>query len=448
MYPNALMNKPGEKVRRPAPAQWLQILEEGGEQLQSSPFTPEGRRILADTLERHGFHYPARSLLSGKIVPLFGREYFPPRVHSFSIFDGSAEERGIKIIPVTPEQPANEWLPASLGLYPLNESMMPHKRWKRDHFVASIEGGHCVVCPWGYAIFDQNQHYATDFCRNDGPLIAWSGVVPISSHIPGTVAVLTHSWSNAVFHWMMETMPRFELLRLAGFPVDLENVDYIVVRRVESWHLEYIDRLGIPRDKFMAIGDIGHISADRLLVCSNVEDSDWSIDPPYFEPEPWVSRFVANTIPDEDPTEPTEKIYISRAKAGSRRIANGDDLRIFLEKNGFRTVFFEDMTAAEKAAQMRRAAVVVTPSGAALTHVPFMRPGAKCVVLYPEDHFVSLFNALCANSGVIHIHAVFPSIVRLFPSQFTMMAEHLREQFIDIPHLAEIMAHFDIPVSL
>ncbi len=442
------MNIPDQPFSKPTPDEWQKILAEGGGDLMASPYMGEGRRKLADALESNGYQYPARSLLSGKLIPLLGRAYFPPRVRTFSIFDADAADHGVSVIPVEPQPLTEGWLPASVGISPVTETMNARPRWKRKHFVAQLQNGHCVLSPWGYAIFSKNEHYSVDFCCNDGPMIAWSGVVPQPTYIPGTVAVLAHSWSHAVFHWIMESMPRMELLRLAGFPPETDKIDRIVVRSLEKWHHEFIERLEIPIEKFVEVGHIGHITADTLLVCSNVEESDWTKDPPYFEPEPWVTRLVADFIPDENPVSPTERIYISRANAGSRRIANGDDLKLFLEKNSFRTVFFEDKTMAEKAAIMRSAAVVVTPSGAALTNIPYMRPGTKCVVLYPEDHFVSLFNAICANVGVVHIHAVFPSIVRYFPGQFCGVAEHLREQLIDIPHLADILNHFNVPVAL
>jgi capsular polysaccharide biosynthesis protein len=277
-------------------------------------------------------------------------------------------------------------------------------------------------------------------------MIPWSGAVPHAVELKGTAAVIVQSWSNAVHHWNMESFPRFELLRLAGFSP--EKIDHFVVRELEPWHLEYTDRLGIPREKIRPMGQIFNVKADQLLVCSNVEQADWSVNPPDLEPEPWMCRLMRDLIPDPDPTQvPTEMIYISRANAGSRRVFNEGDLRKFLEDNNFKTIFFEDLSLDEKAKTMRSAKVVVAPIGAALTYVPFMRPGSKCLALYSDDGCGSTFRDICANAGVTHIHAIFSSMTCYFPSAFVPTADHLREQLVDIRHLCRVLERIGVNVG-
>lgn len=426
----------------PTIAQWHEIAVSQG---PINVFSPDWRRTVSQELIRRGFLYEGRNLISGKLVPLLGRTHFPPRLPSFSVLDETAAGRGVEVIRVDPQPEAIGFIPASVGTETI-PTMQARPLVKRDHWVAVMQEGHCVVSPWGYAVFSRDNAYATDFCFNDGPMIPWTGVVPEAQRLAGTVAVLTHSWSHAVFHWNLETFPRFELMRLAGL---LDQIDMFVVRSFEEWHWDYVDSLGIPREKFVNIGQIGHIQADRLIVCSSVEGGDWTSHPPYLQPEAWISKMIADLVPDPDPTAvPTDKIYISRANAGSRRLFNGDDVRIFLEANGFRTVFFEEMNLAEKARHMREAAVVVTPVGAAMTYIPFMRPGSKMVGLYSDENIGPPFDILCAHAGVTHVHAVFPNIARFFPSQMILVAEHLREQLIDIEHLAEVLRAADIPVPM
>jgi len=425
-----------EKTTPPSHEEWLQVIEESPF-IRSNPYLQDSRTNLAEALDRRGYHFEARTLLSGKLVPIIGREYFPSRLPAFSVLDNTAASHGVELIHVTPQPKTDGWLPASLGIDPA-PSLMARLRWKRSHYVASFKNGECVVSPWGYAIFSQDHHYASDFCFNDGPMIAWSGVVPEAIELTGTVAVIAQSWSNAVHHWNMESVPRFELLRLAALTEN--QVDHYVVRNIEPWHLEYTDRLGIPREKLRALGQVFHVRADRLLVCSNVEQADWGRNPPDLEPEPWVCSLLGELVPDPDPQQlPSEKIYISRASAGSRRVFNEGELRRFLEDNGFRTVFFENLGLDEKANVMRSAEIVISPAGAALTYVPFMRPGTKCIVLYSDDLCGSTFRDISANCGVTHIHAIFPSMTRFFPSVFVPAADHLREQIIDIKHLCDVM---------
>jgi len=431
----------------PPPLQEVEaILAEVGQAMRASPFAIEGRVQFAQALQQRGYHYEALSCMSGTIVPVIGREAFPSASPTFSVFDPDAAAKGVKVIPLTPEPKTEGWLPASIGVGPAPQQMLAKRRWPRSHFVAEIEGGRCVASPWGYAVFSRDGSYATDFCNNDGPMIPWAGVAPNVIKIPGTVAILPQTWSNGVYHWLVESIPRFHLLRLAGFPP--EKIDHVVTRSVEPWQWEGVDLLGIPREKVGTYGNGFHIEADRLLVCSNLENYDCTVIPPYLEPEPWVTKVLSELVPDPDPQEePTERVYISRANAPSRRVLNGDELRGFLERNGFRTVLFEEMTMAEKAALLRKTKVLVAPIGAALTQIPFMRPGSSCVVLYSEDMKVSPAWVLCGNAGVAHIHVISPSLSRFYPVTVAGMPDHTRELLVDLTLMAETMRACGIEVS-
>ena len=433
-----------DSTRPPTVEEWLSLVEQCPE-FRRNPYAPEGRTAMAQTLANYGFLYEGRTLISGKIVPILGNDYFPLDLPTLSIFDPLAAGIGITVTPVAPQPETTGWLPASIGLDRV-PALDPKPRWKRDHFVASIPNGRCVFSPWGYAIFAETGHYITDFCCNDGRLIPWSGIAPGGKHIDGTVALLPHSWGHAVFHWNLETLPRFELFRLAG--IGPEEIDHFAVRIIEPWHLEYLDLLGIPHHKLVAYDQIANFDADRLLLCSNVEQGDWASYPNVHEAEPWVSQLLTNLVPDPDPSAvPTERIYISRGKAPSRQMYNETDLRTFLERNGFRTVFFEEMNLAEKAACMRNAAVVLSPIGAALSYIPFMRPGSKCVALYNDDACGETFRDICANVGVIHYHVLNPSTARFFPNQTIPITEHHREQITDIRRLAELLTMAEITLD-
>ena len=425
----------------PSNEEWLDILREGGIDLLNNPYDHESRMGLARSLFMRGYEYEARICMSGKLVPILGRRYFPSKIPPFSIFDADASERGIRVTPVAPVNNAPDWIPASVGIDPLPFMLRARKRWERNHFVAELDHGRLVTNPWGYAIFDRDGNYSTDFCCNDGPMIPFSGVLPPITTIPGTVAVFSHYCSFAVFHWMLETLPRFELLRLAG---ELEKIDFFAMRYMLPWHWEFIDLLGIPREKFLSLGDTCHIEADRLLVCSNVEDADFSIYPGHHEPEPWITDLIARLAPPSPPVEKTERIYISRENARSRQVSNHPELRSLLERYGFRTVFFEDMSFAEKAALLKTADVVVSPTGAALTHIPLMQPGSKCIILYCEDSVYAAKHIMCANTGVIHVHSISPALSRFQPEAMRQMPEHMREITVDITRLQELLEFCDI----
>lgn len=416
--------------------EWLDILNESDQGILKSPYDHTHRMALARSLFSHGYHYLARMLASGHICTILGREYFPPRVPSFSVHDADAHAHGVKMIPIFPKSNASDFIPGSVGIDPTPDCLRARPRWKRDHFVSVFDQGQCVVSPWGYAIFSKDGFYATDFCDYDGAMIGFSGIAPEHSRIEGTVAVCMHAFSNGVFHWLMETLPRFEMLSLAGLA---PKVDYYAMREMAPWHWEFIDRMGIPREKFISLGNITNFQADQLLVCSSVEEADWTVNMPYFEAEPWVTDYLASLAPDTtNVPDAGDRVYVSREKAWSRKVGNGAELKMFLEDHGFRTVIFEDLNLAEKVAVMRGAEYIVSPSGAGMANIPFMRPGSKCMVLYCEDGVYSAKNVFCANTGVTHIHSISPAQSRFYPQQMLQVPENLKEIVVDMRRLAEL----------
>jgi capsular polysaccharide biosynthesis protein len=437
MSPPNLPDPPGYKLVPPTDAEWQDILAAGGEGIMRDPYSHDHRMELARALYHRGFPYEARILMSGKLVPLMGRHYFPAKVPSCSVHDADAARHGLSVIPVEPAANRSDWITGSIGLDPTPACMRARPRWKREHFVARISGGSAVASANGYAVFSRDGHYVTDFCCNDGPMIPFSGAVPPATRLTGTVALFLHFCSFAVFHWMMESLPRFELLRLAE---QLDRVDHFAMRKIHPWHWEFIDLLGLPREKFITLGDVCNIEADELLVCSNVEDCDFSIFPAYFEPEPWVTDLVARLAPPSPQVAATERIYVSREKAGGRQTSNAGELEIVLKRYGFKTVFFEDMSFAEKSACLKSAEYLISPWGAGLTNVPLMQPGSKCIVLYCEDTIYSGHNVIAANAGVTHIHHISPALSRSQPEAMRQMPEHMRQITVDLVSLEQLFA--------
>ena len=132
-----MSSMPMQPKAPPSLEEWPGIVAEA-ERFRANPYTMEGRQQLAEALTRRGYRYEARTLLSGKIVAILGREYFPPKVPSCSVHDPDCGEHGITLTPVSPSPATEGWLPASVGIDPA-PALSARPRWKRDHFVASLD---------------------------------------------------------------------------------------------------------------------------------------------------------------------------------------------------------------------------------------------------------------------------------------------------------------------
>lgn len=88
------------------------------------------------------------------------------------------------------------------------------------------------------------------------------------------------------------------------------------------------------------------------------------------------------------------RIYVSRADAKTRRIANEDKLRENLEARGFQTVMLSQLPPAEQLTLFGNADLIVAPHGAGLTSLIMSRPGTKVVELFNPSKGTAAFAAI------------------------------------------------------
>lgn len=83
---------------------------------------------------------------------------------------------------------------------------------------------------------------------------------------------------------------------------------------------------------------------------------------------------------------PTELLYVSRADAARRRLANEAELERALVRLGFSVVRPGEHPVAEQRRLFASSRLVVGPHGAGLTNVVFMHPGTALVELACRDY--------------------------------------------------------------
>lgn len=307
----------------------------------------------------------------------------------------------------------------------------------RPLFVVEVTGGRAVTGNIAYGIFTHDGRYLTDFCGNDGRLIGAADPAARAPlrHLPGTTIFLAHAYANSNFHWMLETLPRFLPLRVAGF--DPARADHILTRPLFPYQIEALALLGVAPEKLVFVHDHTHVSTDRLIVTSNIESYDYSVEPPSIEVEPWISHFIAGGFgfSAPSPEQAVRRVHISRKRAQWRNIVNQDDVTAFLEENGFTTVYFEDMTLEEKYRVLNGAEVVTGLFGAGFTHLPFCRPGTKVVLFYPGGALTDTYWTLCNHAGLEHHHLLCEDINNYFPLSQRGRVSGTIDTIVNLDHL-------------
>jgi hypothetical protein len=279
----------------------------------------------------------------------------------------------------------------------LDDRSPPHPRlalkdgiWPETR-VGRIPGGKAHLGS-AFRFYDRHGNLVRELSDDaeDTPL-ADTGFVPIE----GRVCPIIFRGSGIYAHWMGDVLPALHLVELAG--IDLASIDrFIFLRKDQGYHRESCKRLGIDPKKILVFSrQLQNISADELIVPSQPRT--------HMCTSPWIADFLRRTfLPSFDAARapaPGLRLYLSRAKAGKRRVANEADIAGLLARYGFRTVHLEDISVAAAAKLLSNAEMVVAAHGAGMANLVFCRPGTKIIELY-SWHISQEYWMLAATLGL------------------------------------------------
>ena len=217
-------------------------------------------------------------------------------------------------------------------------------------------------------------------------------------HLDGTAATVAFGHADAYFHWLFDVLPRVELLRLAGW--DQRRWDHLVVNAVgAAYERETLSQFGVPDDHIRVVDSRSHVVADRLVTTSTVSDSG-------FVPA-WALQLVRDRLLRVDASgAPPLRLYVSRADAEQRRLADEDRLVPLLESLGFTCLTLSGRPLSEQIELFSHAEIVIGPHGGGLSNLVWCKPGTAVVELYGCDYVNPVFWGLSNNLGLRHHHVI------------------------------------------
>ncbi|NEO54927.1 MAG: glycosyltransferase family 61 protein [Okeania sp. SIO3B5] len=239
---------------------------------------------------------------------------------------------------------------------------LPNGRgWANKNASAVLTQSNCLL-----------QTLSTGVCNT----VAASNHLPNVHQLEGNVVFLSSRWgSRAYFHWIIDVLPRFQLLRKVGFCWD--DISYFVLHNpTTTFNQEALKILEIPPEKIIDSSDIPHIQAEQLIVPSIIGEGRGQDRDVQF-----LRQIFLKDLQDSHQGK-RENIYISRKYASRRRIANEEEVVNLLKKYGFRQVFLESMSVMEQASLLYHAKNIVSPHGAGLTNIIFSQPGTKLIEIF------------------------------------------------------------------
>ncbi len=258
-----------------------------------------------------------------------------------------------------------------------------------ETFVAVIPQGRAVkfngaiITPDDFLLEDVSQEYDSERYTRGRHTVLSSVRLPKKTHFQGSMAVLMTLGQEFFGHWMMDMLPRIDLLAQAGHAP--ETIDWFYLGPcLHPYERETLASFGIPLSKVISERDYPHVQADRLIVPSYVGGC--------FAASAQTCAFLRRRFLDAAPPVAfgwPRRLYISRASTSHRRVINEAAILDVLRPLGFEVVEPQALSLPEQAGLFRSASVVVTPLGSALANFVYCRPGTK---------IIEFFNPRCVQS--------------------------------------------------
>ncbi|WP_019498104.1 tetratricopeptide repeat protein [Pseudanabaena sp. PCC 6802] len=296
---------------------------------------------------------------------------------------------------------------------------VPHKSyWQVCNAIATLTADN-------YLLADLSRDYPGQLpiCQGYDPsqhLIFWQTALPPLEFISGKVAVLSGLSGNVYFHWMVDILPRLEILRRCG--VDWAEIDWFVVNSCSSaFQSQTLEILGVPAPKIIESDRQPYIQAEQLIVPSFAGYLGWLSD--------WALEFLRQAfIPPAlalaDRHYP-ERIYVSRERAKFRKIFNEAEVMQVLSQHGFVSVVLESMSFLEQVAMFARAKAIVAPHGSGLTNIAFCHAGTQIVEIFSPHYVRQYFWTISQQLQLQHYYLLgkefnsYPLLQLMYPSPLT-----------------------------
>jgi hypothetical protein len=205
-------------------------------------------------------------------------------------------------------------------------------------------------------------------------------------------AILLGSHPN-YYHFLIDHLSRLAVLEAAG--VDVRGYPLLVGSDLQPYQRAFFELLGLG-------GQIQPVPAnerwvfDRLVApCPTAQGGG--------EQRALIGAWARRRLGAAVPPGPPLKLYVSRAKAGRRRVTNDAQISQWMSARGYQVIHPEDLDVAQQVDLYSRATALVAPAGAALANMIFMAPGSSITMLVnravPAEGRMLYFDPLARACG-------------------------------------------------
>ena len=190
-----------------------------------------------------------------------------------------------------------------------------------------------------------------------------------AARLEGRYMALLNQWSESHYHWLFDTLTRASLLPLD----DDAETPILVPAGLSTAQIESLARLGISRERLVAF-DRNHLQVDELVLPSFAGRPGF--------PSSWAACWLRDRLAP-DPQPKRRRLWVSRAAAPRRGVANELALAKVLDRYGFEPMQPEEHSFGEQLQLFAEADAIAGPHGSALANMVAARD-ATVIELFNE----------------------------------------------------------------
>lgn len=224
-----------------------------------------------------------------------------------------------------------------------------------------------------------------NFLKIKNNIILKIGTPRFHKKLKGPILVLltggggNHNYS----HWLLDVLPR---LKLVEKKINIKKIKYFLFPSLDhEFQLETIKLLKIPLNKCLSSSKYRHIYSDKIIVTSHPRIYTKNSGNDNENTPIWISKWLKKKfIPISTKKFSFSKIYIDRKTYKidnnlGRSIVNNEDVKNFLKKEGFVSIFLEDYSFKDKVCIFNNAKFIIGLHGAGFVNLVFCKKGTKVI---------------------------------------------------------------------
>jgi hypothetical protein len=188
-----------------------------------------------------------------------------------------------------------------------------------------------------------------------------------------TVISLVGPWTNNYTHWFQDYLARLEGLEYYRAKTG-SDPDILIPANASGWMRDALQAVGYGPERWIEWNG-GRASVDQLIVSSIRREARHRAPNRRIVYSPtsvrWITNRIKTNIEPEQTVPHSNRVYISRSNALTRRVRNEDEVMVLLDEWGFERYHPEELSFAEQVTLFSNADAIVAPHGSGLMNQIF-----------------------------------------------------------------------------